>query len=157
MNKKFWFGYTVFFVFVFPLFFSFAGYYTGSLVMSTFALLSGLLGWVIFIRWAYAKTITHSRNWHQNILPMGYQAPAFTPAGRKNQTSLKFGVIAASFVFFYMVGTFIVHYSLFSNGEGWRFINLWHPWVFTPFWGLFLFSFTERKFAGNKQKEEENL
>src|SRR5690606_39256030 len=51
------------------------------------------------------------------------------------------------------------HYTMFSNGNGWRFISLWHPWVMTPFLGLLLFNVTGifGRFFGGKQEHEENL
>src|SRR5690606_9434242 len=70
-----------------------------------------------------------------------------------------FGLLATFFVILYMVATFIFHYTMFSNGNGWRFISLWHPWVMTPFLGLLLFNVTGifGRFFGGKQEHEENL
>lgn len=38
----------------------------------------------------------------------------------------------------YMVLTFIAHYFFFSEGRGWGFLSLYHPWVLTPFGALLL-------------------
>lgn len=226
MGKKFWFGYIAFFVFVFPLFFSYVGRFTWTPVMSTISLAIGFIGWIIFIRWTYLQTIGHPRKLQKSIrsmnmrghltkgtieskiplkrqkndsehieivvrfrnftgtevihsfeitdskpylkryeegndidlrLDMQPHSPGVVIADAKAQFSWTFGVIATSFVIIYMIVTFAVHYFFFSNGEGWRFITLWHPWVTTPFFGLFLFGLTGGKLFHGRKKTEANL
>ncbi|HLV46749.1 MAG TPA: hypothetical protein VKY32_06885 [Flavobacterium sp.] len=69
------------------------------------------------------------------------QSPAIILAETKVSTYFGFGIFALCFLVVYMLGTLVVHYHLFSNGNGWRFITLMHPWVFTPFCGMLFFKF----------------
>lgn len=228
MGKKFWFGYISFFVFVFPLFFSYMGKFIWSPAMSTIALATGFTGWIIFILWTSFQTIgrpikmqrnirylikqghlTQGKILEKNLLkinkdnretieiavqfknfsdtPVKYhfeftdskphekryeqgsninlrlstkqQSPRVILADTKTLFSWKFGIFATSFVVVYMIATFIFHYALFSDGNGWRFITLWHPWVLTPFSGLFFFNIVTifGKLFGDSQKTEEEL
>lgn len=36
----------------------------------------------------------------------------------------------------FCIGYLVFSYWLQSNGNGWRFLHFWHPWVTIPFWGL---------------------
>jgi len=228
MGQKFWFGYIAFFVFIFPLFFSYSGSFMSSPIVSTIALGVGLIGWLIFISWTYAQTIARPRKLRRNIIALvdegrltrgkildkillkkqkdgsqvleivvefqnlsntlvknvfeftdsrpherrfevgnninlrlstTQQSPGIVMADIQTKFSWKFGLIATSFVVLYMVGTFIVHYRIFSEGNGWRFISFWHPWVMTPYMGLFFFNMTKMigRFFGGKHAHDEDL
>lgn len=228
MGKNFWFLYIAFFVFIFPLFFSFTGGYTSSPIMATVSLAIGFIGWIIFIVWTYRQTIARPRRMQRNMvlladygqlvkgeivdrLPVKVhkdgsqtieivvqfrnfsgaivnqtfqfidtkphekryekgrsvdlrlsktdQSPGIILAEMQGKFSWGFGLFATSFVIIYMVGTFVGHYIFFSNGMGWRFMSLWHPWVTTPFMGLFLFNISSifGGLLGTKQIDERLL
>lgn len=230
MGAKFWFFYSAFFVFVFPLFFSFSGGFLSSPIWATISLCIGIIAWCIFIYKIYARTIVQplktQRNIHrlledgkrvqgtvqdkvillkkqqedtemmeiavsfQNLegtpvkkvfqfldtkprlkryetgrtvdlrLSRTFQVPAIILADTQTRFSWKTGFFACLFVVAYMLGTFAWHYATFSNGHGWRFLSLWHPWLMTPFMGLLLFSLPlllGRFFGGGKDREEKLL
>ena len=226
MNTKFWIGYTAFFVFVFPLFFSFGGSYGSSALWATVALILGLLGWMIFIRVLFVMQITkpkHVKNTLQSILEEGkrrqgividkelikhvdqdkehirilvqfpnrvgtviekyfeitdtmpYQKryergstvnlrianddriPGVILADTQISFSATLGLGILLFVLCYMVGTFLWHYSMYSDGKGWRFLSLYHPWVFTPFIGILMFRGMRILVQGSPEKEERLL
>lgn len=209
MSSKFWFAYSCFFAFIFPLFFSFSGSYTWSPLWSTVSLLIGVVAWILFILWTYKKAVVQPRELQRSIhevvehghlaqgrilkrtllkihedkredleinvefknfsgtlvqhnfeftdsqpysrryeegssinlrLNKAGTAPAVLLADTKTQLSAGPGTLAVSFVILYAVATFIGHYMIFSEGNGWRFITLWHPWVFTPFTAYFIFN-----------------
>lgn len=228
MGKIFWFGYMAFFVFVFPLFFSYVGSSTSSPILATISLMVGLLAWGIFICWTCRQTIVepiklqrnmrtliaegqrrqgtvvhksllkkqkdgnervevvvqfenltgtsvqktfaftdsrpyqkryeagHSVNLRLSKVP---QSPSVILDDAQIRFSWKIGFFACLFVIVYMIVTFAWHYATFSNGNGWRFLSLWHPWLMTPFMGLLLFNVTTifGKLGGRNQEREEKL
>jgi len=226
MSKNFWAFYIAFFVFVFPLFFSFSAEYIWSPFWSTVSLVIGFIGWIIFIAFAYSQTILKPRKVKENLnllsqkgrleqgkildkillkkrnngmedieiivqfknlsdtmvnysfqftdssphekryeqgnrvnlrLATEDQFPGVMLADTQPSFSSKFGIFILLFIIVYMVGTFIAHYHFYSNGNGWRFITLWHPWVFTPFEGLLFYGLTgilTRNFGGSAKQDE---
>ena len=227
MSKKFWAFYIAFFVFVFPLFFSFSAEYIWSPLWSTISLAVGLVGWIIFIAFAYFQMIVKPQKMQQNLdllkqrgrleqgkildkiilrkvnnfeeieiivqfknltdtlvnytfqftdsrpherrfeegnhvnlrLATEDQFPGVILADARTSFSSKYGIFFLFFIVVYMIGTFIAHYHFYSNGNGWRFITLWHPWVFTPFEGLLIYGFAGRLIGmiGGNPKQEEKL
>lgn len=65
------------------------------------------------------------------------KSPVVITEGSEAVFNPKMGIIALLLLVVYMIGTFIGHYYFFSNGTGWRFLSLWHPWLMTPIIGLF--------------------
>lgn len=57
VSNKFWFGFTAFFVFVFPLFFIYTGHFLSSPIFATISLVIGTILWFIFIIRTYIQTI----------------------------------------------------------------------------------------------------
>lgn len=229
MGRKFWFGYMAFFVFVFPLFFSYVGNFISSPIWATVSLAVGLIGWIIFIYWTYKQAIAQPRKLqriihslvdqglqrkgtvahksllkqqkdgsemieilvqfenlvgtpvqqvfaftdtkpHQKRYEVGRsinlrlsrtpQSPSVVVEDMQTKFSWTFGLFALAFVVVYMIGTFAFHYSMYSNGKGWRFMSLWHPWIMTPFTGLLLFNVTAifgKLFGGGSPETEEKL
>lgn len=45
------------------------------------------------------------------------------------------------FNIFYMIAFFLVSYYVQSDGFGWRFLNLFSPWLWAPILGIFIISF----------------
>src|SRR5690606_34048354 len=64
------------------------------------------------------------------ILPVNAQADKNTPQYR----TYMFGFVI---LIFFCVGYLLFSYWLQNNGNGWRFLHFWHPWVTIPLWGLF--------------------
>lgn len=56
----------------------------------------------------------------------------------------------------FSVAYLIFSYWLQNDGNGWRFLHFWHPWVTIPLWGLFygviIFGLILRKFFGSSTK-----
>ena len=226
MNRTFWFYYSCFFAFVFPLFFSFSANFTWSPIWSTVSLGIGLIAWIFFIRWTYKTSVSEPKKLQKNIrevvehgqLEQGrvlrkallkqqegvgdtlevdvefknlsgtivqhtfefidskphnkrYEvgnvlnlrlnregtSPSVLLADTQSKVNTGIGVFAVGFVLVYMIGTFIVHYAIFSNGDGWRFVTLWHPWVFTPFTAYFVFNIGGlfgKMFGGNMSEDK---
>lgn len=230
MGSKFWFFYIAFFVFVFPLFFSFSGNDLSSPIWATIALCVGVLLWGMFIYSTYARTVKLPLRTQRNIrtlledgkhvrgkvekkvvlsknqkkgaelveievsfpnlagatvqkvfqfydakphlkrcevgatldlrLSRTFQTPVVALADTQTHFSPKVGLFSCFFVVAYMVGTFAWHYATFSNGHGWRFLSLWHPWLMTPFVGLIMFNFLSvlgKLSSGSKGNEEKLL
>ena len=229
MGRIFWFAYMAFFVFIFPLFFSYVGNSVSSPIWSTICLAIGLIAWILFIYWTFKQSISHPRklqrtikevleegqyrkgtitqksivkrfkNGHQQLeivvqfvnlvgtsvsqafqftdtkpeqnryevnrsislrLSKTGQSPAVVLDDTQTKFSWKVGVLAIAFVIVYMVVTFAFHYENYSNGKGWRFMSLGHPWVLTPCIGLLVFNITTiigKLFGGRNVNREEQL
>lgn len=85
------------------------------------------------------------------------EAPGVVLADAEVRFSPKLGLLLLFLALLYMVGTFIWHYAMYSNGHGWRFLSFWHPWLMTPVISLFMFGRLLSLFGGNKEKEEKLL
>lgn len=88
------------------------------------------------------------------------QSPAVIIQETQVKFSPKSGIIILVFLVFYMMVTFAAHYYFFSNGTGWRFLSLLHPWVITPFWALIIFGGFSKlihTLKGKNTKQEEQL
>lgn len=118
------------------------------------------------VRYTFAFTDTKPHEKRYDIgktinlrLSMDSQSSGFIIEGMEGRVSFGFGFFAIAFVVLYMVITFLVHYALFSNGHGWRFLSLWHPWIMTPVMGLLLFNTSGLigRLFGGRHGEEEDL
>lgn len=208
MNSNFWVWYKYFFVFIFPLFFSYTGIWGWGPWGSTFSLLVGVVGWIWFVSVLYKKNMTEPSiliNEARRLQRSGKLVDAEVTeviSKSKNKDGLEMVEIMASFPNFagtnvsahfefvdskphlsryeagkkiplrlnyekgakipwiyddaelvpnrtihnriylfaivYSIVVFIVNYKVFSNG--WRWLSLFHPWVYTPYWG----AYTER-------------
>lgn len=67
------------------------------------------------------------------------QLPWILDAGEvvKNESNMPYWWLQI-FVPIYMVTTFVANHVYWSEGIGWRWVTLFHPWVLTPFWALYL-------------------
>ncbi len=207
MSNKFWSWYIFFFVYIFPLFFSYVGMWGWGAWPSTISLAVGIIGWIWFVKTLYNQYVTaptalfkEAQELRRNgklvdaeiteILSKketkrGYLATEFavsfpnlagTPissvmdfidskphlnryeVGKKLPLRLntkKGGEIPwlisdgelvreksrkrwlYVFTIVYAIVVFIVNYIVFSNGTGWRWLTLYHPWVIIPYWGIF--------------------
>lgn len=226
IGNKFWFGYMAFFVFVFPMFFSYTGRWLSSPMVATISLAAGAILWGIFIFRTFRQTVAtplkmrkemystmsegelrqatvlnktlrkkmnngfemieivvgfenlsrtdvkysfafidtkpylqrYKQGRHINLrLSKTGRSPAITMADATVQFDWKTGLFACFFLVIYMVGTFAFHYYKYSNGHGWRFLSLWHPWLMTPVMGLFCFNLGNvlgKLFGGNPKIQE---
>ncbi|OPZ28385.1 MAG: hypothetical protein BWZ00_01301 [Bacteroidetes bacterium ADurb.BinA174] len=206
MKKNFWFAFIFFFVYIFPLFFSFVGIMKWNAWAATGSLIVGIVGWTIFVRFLYKRLfILPNKSWKQALWLQRngklVEAEITEVLSRKEtsrgsflteikvsfpnlvgttiSTSMEFEDIKPelnrftkgkkfplrlntqkpveqlpwingygeiiqnklptrwlfAFSLIYAVVTFIIHYAIFSDGQGWRFVTIFHPWVFTPFLG----------------------
>lgn len=54
-------------------------------------------------------------------------------------TSLRAGYLWMLFNVVYSIILFVVLYYLFSGFTGWRFLSIFSPWVYGPYWGMLVF------------------
>ncbi len=208
-------GLSFFFLYIFPLVFSYVGTWKWGAWASTGSLLVGIVAWTIFIREQYkeyfkspeniwkkavllqrngkhvdaevTKVVSRKRTESGNYLTeieisfpnlvgtmitTSMEFEDTKPEQKRYEVGKKFALklntqkpvdglpwINAegeihqnkpisrwlfAFSFVYAIATFIGHYTLFSDGQGWRFITLLHPWVATPFIGLGMMGATSR-------------
>ena len=205
MSAKFWNWYTLFFVYVFPLFFCYVGMWKSSALLATIGLAIGIIGWILFIASFIRKRTKYIKNLKEGeeILSHGERVQAtiknidvdeyegyndvnatiefknlagsmveidfpfrdsmpnqrrfavgkkiYLRLNRRQNTEVpmmldgarlglrKSGeLVLAVFSLIYCVVVFLVNYKVFSDGDGWRWLSPWHPWVLIPFWGMLL-------------------
>lgn len=218
MSNKFWFRYALFFVYVFPLFFSYIGMWGWEAWGATVSLIVGLIGWIWFAKAQYKQYITAPDTLFKEVqqlqrngkpvdaeitevlskqetkegyvmteimvsfpnlvgtpisssidlydskphlnryevgkkLPLrlntqhGGQLPWITGDGEiVKEKSLKRWLYL--FTIIYAIVVFIINHIIFSDGKGWRWLSLFHPWVLIPFWGFFVMKFTSKTLDG---------
>lgn len=69
------------------------------------------------------------------------------------------GFIYLIFIATYALGFFLVCYFYYSEKDGWRFLSLWHPWVWAPLIGIlgtFVFSLVDRTIARGSNSIKSN-
>lgn len=69
------------------------------------------------------------------------------------------GFIYLIFIVAYAISFFLVCYFYYSEKDGWRFLSLWHPWVWAPLIGIlgtFVFSLVDRTIARGSNSIKSN-
>ena len=93
-----------------------------------------------------------------NPIKLRLATTASTPSIILENTQVKFsprlGILLIVLSIIYMLGTFIWHYHTFSNGNGWRFLSFWHPWLITPYSSLLMFGRVSLLLTSKKDDEQ---
>lgn len=206
MSRNFWQWYIFFFLYIFPLFFSYAGGWSSGAWTATISLMIGIIGWAWLIKVQFRKHVskpklllkeaqelqrsgkvvdakineiitkkeTKEGNFMTEVMVSfpnlagteittsfdfldskphlkRYEVGKQLPLRLNTQKSAEIPWILGEgdyfatkskmrwlylFTIVYAIAVFIVNHLVFSNGKGWRWLSLWHPWVWTPYFGL---------------------
>ena len=208
MSRSFWQWYMFFFLYIFPLFFSYVGEWSWGAWPATISLLMGLIGWIFFITVQFRQYVlkpkrllkeaqelqrsgkiveakikeiitkkeTKEGSFITEILvtfpnlvgseitttfdfidskpqQKRYEVGKKLPLRLNTQKRAEIPWILGEgdyfatqskkrwlflFSFLYAVAVFIGNYMFFNDGNGWRWVSPWHPWVWTPYFGLLI-------------------